>query len=287
MIKWSDIAVKERKKVYKKISNGKSLPLKTLMFKNIYKDLDCVLISCGNSTSEFSKEKIVEFCKEKPVFTVKTATLKFAEISDICITNFYATFQFPEEREYLVFSRQEMPLGYKNWVNSDLIERDTFCESFDNEPEILWGSDVTVKHSRSVINTNRWEQNSLDNCPLNRSLGPGIMNDMVVPILVHCGVKKISILGWDGAKIQDDGTIRHFYDLEPAYKPTMNCASSKFDLNNLKADTNECEQQIACRGEEQILNYLSKKNIEIEILTKNSRITDKIKRNYTLYEETT
>jgi hypothetical protein len=111
------------------------------------------------------------------------------------------------------------------------------------------------------------------------------MNDMVVPIMVHCGIKKINILGWDGAKIQPDGSIQHFYDNEPEYKPNLNYVSNKFNLNNLKSDTNECEQQIAKRGEESLLIYLNNKGIEINILTKNSDINSSIKRNYVLYGE--
>jgi len=265
------------------MSAGKSLLLKTAMLKDIYKGLECVVLNCGTSVSEFPKEKIEEFCQNKPVFTVKTSTLKFKDITDVCITNFYATFQFPKERDYIVLARQEMPLGYKNWVNPDLIEKGTFNESFDNEPDVLWGSDVTARHSNSVVVSNRWHENSLDNSPYNRILGPGIMNDMIIPILVHSGVKKISILGWDGAKIEKDGSINHFYDSEPEFKPTLNYISENFNVNNLKSDMDECEQQIGQKGEQGILKYLAEKEIEIEILTKNSLITEKISRNYVLY----
>lgn len=285
MIKWSEIPVKERKAKYKQISDGKSLLVKTAMLTNIYKNLDCVLINCGPSASEFDKEVIADFCKDKPLFTVKTVTKKYSDITDIHISNFYATFQFPQERDYIVLTRQEMPLGYNNWINPDLVEHDTLCETFENEPDTLWGSDVTARHSNSVVNGNRWEENSLKNNPYNRIIGPGIMNDMIVPILVHTGIKKVSILGWDGAKIQKDGSIKHFYDLEPQYKPTINYVSNKFDLNNLKSDTAECEQKIAKRGEDHILDYFKTKNIEIEILTKNSAISNSIKRNYILYGE--
>ena len=32
------------------------------------------------------------------------------------------------------------------------------------------------------------------------------------------GIKKVNMLGWDGAKIQPDGSIKHFYDNEPPFK---------------------------------------------------------------------
>ena len=285
MIDWSTIPVKDRKTKYKEISFGKNLLVKTAMLTNIYKNLECVLINCGPSASEFDYDVISEFCKDKPLITVKTVTQKYSEITDVHISNFYATFQFPKERNYIVLTRQETPLGYKNWVNPDLVEHHTHCEAFDNEPDTMWGSDITARHSKSVVNANRWTENSLKNNPYNRIIGPGIMNDMIVPLLVHFGVKKVSILGWDGAKIQTDGSIKHFYDTETQYKPTMNYVSNKFDLNNLKSDTHECEQQIAKRGEEAILNYLKNCNIEIEILSKSSDVSKSISRNFLLYKD--
>ena len=285
MFSWSNYSVKERKAKYKQISKGKDLLVKTAMLSGIYDGLECVLINCGPSALEFDKEVIADFCKDKPLFTVKTVTQKYSDITDVHISNFYATFQFPKERDYLVLTRQEMPLGYNNWINADLVEHDTLCETFDNEPDTMWGSDITARHSRSVVNGNRWAENTFKNNPYNRIIGPGIMNDMVVPLLEHTGVKKVSILGWDGAKIQKDGSINHFYDAEPQYKPTINYVSNKFDLNNLKSDTDECEQKIAKRGEDSILDYFTSIGIEMEILTKTSAISDRIKRNFVLYGE--
>jgi|TARA_R100000081_G_scaffold64324_1_gene32809 hypothetical protein len=285
MIKWNEIPIKDRKKVYLEKSRGKSILVKNIMLKNMYKGLECLCVSAGTSTSEFDCDKVKEFAKDKPFFAVKTAALKFKDDIDVCITNHYATFNFPNTKNYIVLARQEMPYGYKNWINKDLIDLNTFSETFANPPDILWGSDVAARHSNSVVNGNRWEENSIDNNAFNRIIGPGIMNDMIVPILVHCGIKKINMLGWDGAKIEEDGTIKHFYDLEPEYKPTMNYVGNKFNLNNLKSDTNECEQQIAKRGEEAVLNYLSSKNIEINVMSKHSLISDKISRNLILYGE--
>ena len=285
MIKWSEIPVKDRKTIFLKQSKGKSLLVKNIMLKNMYKGLECICVSAGTSTSEFDPSNIREFAKDKPFFAVKTAALKFKDDIDICITNFYATFNFPNVRDYIVLARQEMPYGYKNWINKDLVEENTLSESFKNDPDILWGSDVTARHSNSVVNGNRWEENSIDNNAFNRIIGPGIMNDMIIPILVHCGIKKINMLGWDGAKIEEDGSIKHFYDIEKQYKPTLNYVSNKFNLKNLKSDTHECEQQIAKRGEESIYNYLSSKNIEINVMSKQSQVTNKISRNLILYGE--
>ena len=111
------------------------------------------------------------------------------------------------------------------------------------------------------------------------------MNDMVAPILVHTGVSKVSFLGWDGAKLDNNGNIKHFYDVEKIYSPEMNFVTDDFDMKNLKSDLPEHEQQIAQRSEIDLTNYLKSNNIEIEILTKNSNINSCVGRNFALYGE--
>lgn len=283
MIAWSQIPIKERKEEYKKISIGKSLEEKTELFKNIYKDLEGVCLSTGPSLLDFSKEKIIEFCQNKPVFTIKTATLKFANIADICITNTYNTFHFQEKRKYLVLARQEVPINQRNWINLDLIKKETYFENFFYHPDILWGSDISTRHSRSVCNANRWEENSLENNPINRIIGPGIMNDMVVPILIHSGLSKVSFLGWDGSELDSSGKIKHFYDIEKKYRPIMNYVSDDFNMNNLKSDLNEHEQEIGKKALKDMHNYFTKNNCKPEILTKNSSIDTCFFRNDILY----
>ncbi len=288
MVNWSEIPLKERKSKYREISKDKSLLVKTAMLSGIFKNHEAVLISCGPSASEFNYETIKNYCKDKALFTVKTATQKYKDITDVHVSNFYATFQFPADRKYMALTRQEMPIGYANWINTDMIELETHCLQFDNEPDVMWGSDVTARHSNSVCMANRWEENTFKNNPYNRIIGPGIMNDMIVPLLVHTRVKKVSILGWDGAQIRENGSIEHFYDSEPEYTPTINYVSphtNKFNLYDLKSDTNECERDIGQSAEDRIVQYLAENNIEMEILTKNSTITDKIKRNYVLYKQ--
>lgn len=283
MIDWKKIPVKERKKVYKEKSQGKTLIEKTKMLKGIYEGLEGVCLSTGPSLLEFPKKEIEDFCEGKPVFTIKTATMKFSKIVDVGITNFYNTYQIHPKRKYIVLARQEMPLNYPNWINQDLIERQTYFNSFIYEPEVLWGSDVTAKHSMSVCKANRWEENSLDNNPTNRIIGPGIMNDMVVPILIHAGLSKVDFLGWDGSDLNSKGNIKHFYDVEKQYRPMMNRVTDRFDLNNLKSDLNEHEQEIGKKAQKDMLDYFLKNNCTPRILTKNSSVHSSFIRNEALY----
>jgi len=284
MINWKEVAVKDRKNVYKEICKNKSLEEKTKLLKNIYEGLEGVCLVTGPSLLEFSQEKIEQFCKDKPVFAVKTATLKFSKVVDVCITNSYNTYQPHPKRKYLVLARQETPIQFNNWINQDLIEKNTFYNSFFYEPDILWGSDTTVGHSKSVCKTNKWKENSLENTPINRVLGPGIMYDMIVPILIHTGLSKVGFLGWDGSDLDKKGNIKHFYDVEKKYRPMMNCVTDDFDLNNLKADLQEHEQQIGTNAQARLYEYFVESGCQPEILTKNSSINSSFPRNDILYK---
>jgi len=284
MNKWLTVPIKERKVVFRKLAKNRTREQKTKLFKNMFYGAESVCFLTGVSLNEFTTSKVEKFCENKVVFAVKTAAQKFDNVVDICITNSYNTFHFPEDRNYLVFARQDMPINQPNWVNLELIKNSTHSLTFKNNPDILWGSDVSAGHSRSVCNANRWEENSFDNNPDNRIIGPGIMNDMVVPILVHTGVSKVSFLGWDGSRLDNNGNIKHFYDIEKKYSPEMNFVTDDFDMKNLKSDLPEHEQEIGQRSEIHLTNYLKSNNIDIEILTKNSNINSQINRNFIFYE---
>lgn len=284
MNKWLTIPIKERKLMFKKLGKNRTRQQKTKLFKNMFQGSESVCFLTGVSLNEFPADKIEKFCENKAVFAVKTAAQKFPNIVDICITNSYNTFHFPENRNYLVFARQDMPINQPNWVNLDLIKRETYSLKFKNSPDILWGSDISCGHSRSVCKANRWHENSLDNNPDNRILGPGIMFDTVAAVMAHTGVKLISFLGWDGSRLNEEGKIKHFYDIETDYKPTMNYVSDDFDMKNLKADLTEHEQEIGQKSEIDLTNYLKSNNINIEILSKMSNINSYVDRNFVLYK---
>jgi len=284
-VNWSDIDVKERKKVFRQIAAEKNMSRedKTKLLKNMYEGLECVCLTTGGSLSEFTKEKIEEMYGEIPVFSVKMAAIKYAKITDICVTNFYNTFDFEGVLPFLFLARNEAPIDHPNQVNLNLINPKTHVTEFKGEVDILWGCDNRCLHSNSVCNANRWEENTLDKQPTNRILGPGILNDMAIPVMMHTGVSKIKIIGWDGSVLDEKGSVEHFYDIEEQFRPVANCMRRNLDLSTIKADLKEDEQQVVRKAELDIKNFLNNNGIEIEILTKLSHVDKAIKRNLELY----
>lgn len=255
-----------------------NLEQQTDLLENYCDDCEVVVLTTGPSLLDYSSEKIKDFCKDKIVLSVKTASLKFEDITHFSITNFYNTFQLTGNEKYVTLARRETKWGTQNFVNGHLVLRETWTNSFNIKPDILWGCDNTVQHSRSVCHANRWKENELRYQKINRILGPGILNDMVIPVAVHLGASKIYFLGWDGSRLNYNGNVKHFYTIEKQYTPTINLINPNFNLNNLKADLEFDEQKIVRNSELSLLNYLNSKNIESYILSKSSSVNNKFKR---------
>lgn len=255
-----------------------SLEEQTDLLENYCGDCDIVILTTGPSLLDYSPEKIKDFCKDKIVLSIKTASLKFEDITHFSITNFYNTFQPTGNERFVTLARRETKWGTKNYVNGHLVVRETWANSFNIRPDVLWGCDNTVMHSNSVCYANRWEENELKNQKINRILGPGILNDMAIPVAVHLGASKIYFLGWDGSQLNCNGNVTHFYTTDSDYKPTVNLIDPNFNLNNLKADLQIDEQEIVRNSELYLLNYLNKKNIKPYILSKSSFVNNKFER---------
>ena len=275
---WKKISLKDRKIFLKEKLKGLSLEDKTDLLFNSFEGEECVCLATGMSLLDYSEDKVREFCKDKVVLSVKTASLKFKHVTDICVTNYYNSFSFSGNEDFLLLSRQETLLDHPNWVNAGLVTPETYAANFPFSPDVLWGCDTSGKHSNSVCNANRWKENELSKRKVNRLLGPGILNDMAIPTMVHLGVSKIYFLGWDGSLLDKKGKVKHFYDLERKYKPNLNKIRSDLDLKIVKSDLPKDEQQVVRDAEEDIVKYFASKEIDIFTLSKTSNITNNIPR---------
>lgn len=283
-INWEDYPIKERARAAKRaLGVVKKYKDSNKIIKDMYKGETVVCIATGSSILDFTQEELSAEIGHMPVFALKMAAKRHGDIVDVCVSNYYNTFD--EEVPYLFLARQEERHTEANHVNSGIVYPATYKLSFGNPPDILWGSDISGLHSRSVCNANRWEENSIENSPSDRILGPGCLNDMAIPVMVHMGVSHIKFMGWDGSDVNSNGTINHFYDVERKFEPQMNSISKSFDLRNLKADLNLDEQDIVRSASLDIRDYLSNNGIGISIATKNSNVDKGISRDYSFYNK--
>lgn len=278
MFNWDSIELKERKYAYKQLSMNKTIEEKTDLLRNMFSGKECVCLATGPSLLDYSKQAIDEFCKDKVVVSVKTAAVRHLDVTDICVTNFYNSYKFSNDEPFLILARQEVPLGNKNFVNRMLVEHSSFMTKLPFKPDILWGCNNLVAHSKSVCYANRWNENELTKQKVNRILGPGILNDMAIPVMVHLGVKKIYFLGWDGSQVDNRGRVKHFYKIDRTIQPNINVIREDLDCRILKADTAKHEQEIVTNSEIDIYRYLSSKRISPFILSTQSHVDKVFKR---------
>tara|TARA_R100000734_G_C3318006_1_gene111691 strand:+ start:1450 stop:2295 length:846 start_codon:yes stop_codon:yes gene_type:complete len=278
MINWDEIPIKERKNVLRKLNKGKSREQKTDLLYNAYKGLECVCLTTGPSLLDYPEEEINKFCEGRVVVSIKTASLKFKNVTDICVTNYYNSYKFSNNEPFLILARQETPIWHNNWVNKNLVTEESYSNFFPFQPDILWGCDNTVGHSKSVCYANRWEDNELTKQKTNRILGPGVLNDLAIPVMVHLGVKKVYFLGWHGSRLNNQGKLDYAYKIENKHKPNLNAIKESLDCRILKSDTSKDECSLITESELDILEYFNKKQIEVSILSKNSEIDKKFKR---------
>lgn len=283
-VNWEDYPVKDRAGVAKKLLRMvKRYKDVNRVLKDMYKGQTAVCIATGSSVLDFTPEELSAKIGHLPVFALKMAAKRHEDIVDVCVSNYYNTFD--EEVPYLFLARQEAPYTQDNPVQKQILYPATFKQHFDNPPDVQWGSDTSRGHSGSVCYANRWEENSIENSPNDRILGPGCLNDMAIPVMVHMGVSHIQFMGWDGSDVKHNGTINHFYDVEREFEPTMNGISRGFDLRNLKADTPLDEQEIVRRATLDMQTYLSDNGVGMTILTKNSTVDENINRDFHLYSK--
>ena len=283
-INWSDYPVKERAGVAKAaLKTAETYEESNDILKDMYKGESVVCIATGSSILDFTREQLSEMIGHIPVFALKTAAKRHCDIVDVCVSNYYNTFD--EEVPYLFLARQEAPHTGGNIVNANIVYPGTYKAVFENFPDLQWGSDTSGLHALSVCNANRWEENSIENSPFDRILGPGCLNDMAIPVMVHMGVRHIRFIGWDGSDVKQNGTINHFYDVEKEFEPTMNSISRSFDLRNLKADLAIDEQEIVRNASSDIKSYLLNNGVSMSIASKNSTVDENIERDYTFYNK--
>ena len=55
--------------------------MKLSNFKLKHKNKECVILTCGPSLSEFKKNEILKFCKDKIVICVKETILEYGNIA--------------------------------------------------------------------------------------------------------------------------------------------------------------------------------------------------------------
>ena len=224
--------------------------------KNKYKDKDCIILTCGPSLNEYSKEKIRDFCKDKIVICVKEAVIEFEDICD-----------------YFVFNRWRVR-NY-NIKNKKIT---VICQTTPNHPSCPGKNktDIIIPHDtdfkkKCLLKNHDFELNNF-NKKANRTWGPGILLETVLYLALFMGIKNCYTIGWDLTDPKNIGTIEHYFDKnnDQKYENSMRTLNM-----NYKNEMKLYHENIFFAYE-----YFKKNNMNIIICGHKSFIDNRIERIY-------
>lgn len=245
--------------VLKQKIKHKSLKQQMDYLENKYRNEECYILNCGPSLLDYDQSLLEEYLQDKLTFTIKQSYDLFSRVSDF---HFFNCSNLPKRDSIY------MP-HYKN-------KKDTiFVASSNYEEFSRWSqmqtSDVFFKipirteiNNEFLVRTSKIDENLIKN-NLTRPCGPGIMYETVLFMAIHLGVKKIKCLGWDlTQKIVSEDNYKHFY------------GTTKNLFN--RGDILPWEIEETRKFSEIFYDWCKTNNLELELLSDKSSLSDKIPR---------
>ena len=225
--------------------------MKITDLKDKHKNSECVVLTCGPSLNEYSREKVRDFCKGKIVICVKEAVIEFADICDYHIVN------GTRMRSYNI--------------------PDTVTTIFQsNNREIKSNYDIIVYEHRNFCINNQllrlknFEAYNFDN-NLERPWGPGILYETVFYLCLYMGIKCVYPIGWDLIDTNSKINITHYFDdyNDADYKSSQRWAKN----HNFKSEMKFVNDNI-----EYMYEHLKNKGMDLVVIGETSFVNDKIPR---------
>ena len=229
-------------------------------YKNCHLEKSAVILTCGPSLSEFDKEKMVNFCKDKIVFTIKQAIKKYPNISNYHFFNDNNFCKYDTPAVKIASAIDPAAAKKAIWRNQNI----DFAFRISSK---------TWKINDSISYNNDFSRMMIQENETSRHWGPGIMYETVLPFVIYTGIKKIYINGWDYTTV--DGKLKHYYDENRAKKHLINTGK---DIGTMSLG----EEKYFLRSTDYLFDFLKERGIEIIIMSKCSRISDKFERIYEL-----
>ena len=164
--------------------------------KNIFKNEDCIIFTCGPSFGEHDIAYLLEQSKNKVVFCVKQTV---NELKDVCDVHFFNCSNLPT-KDYQ-YNENTFSIASSNYPINYRISGFSYQDFFMQVPliEQIGGKENTIAFKKNF-------DDFLLSKTLSRNVGPGIMLETVLYFAVHFGVKSITTVGWDL-----DGHNSHYY----------------------------------------------------------------------------
>lgn len=167
--------------------------------RNLARGRTALVVSCGPSMGRW-REVHAGLAAEQPlVLCVKQAVDEVGPLCDIHVFNAYNV------QRYRYRGRRPLVVAGSGLDNAPLFE------ASDQRYSVVGGGPNSDLVRDTLAGALSFEAHELEQTGMaRRPWGPGIMYEMVFPLLVHLGVTRIVTVGWDVA--DSDGRNSHFYD---------------------------------------------------------------------------
>ena len=218
------------------------------IIRNGYKDKNCVIFGCGPSLNDFSDNDIQKICKNNIVFCIKQAFHRVPKCN----------FHFLNDNNYELYKYETSNASIV--VECPSNNRVHYLESIADYFFIVeqnW--DISQALSRT-LDFDAW---TIDQSPLLRPFGPGLMFETVLFFAHYIGCPLIYTIGWDGGP-SGSTTRNHFYGERQLVNPA----------NALYAE--ESEYEIECS--KHFYLWLKNNGVDLKILSNNSHMHEIIPR---------
>lgn len=223
--------------------------------KDKHKGQTAFIAACGPSLEDYTKEQYQKETKDDIVICVKQAQYEFIEECDYHIINDnnLVYYSYPTKTEIVGSSAQKY--DFSRYCSKSL--------------SYLFRVLTDMNINNTVAGLKNFNLNEIKSSDPYVTWGPGIMYEIVVPFVVHCGFSHVKFIGWDYTVNKEDGHLNHFYD-----------HNNRKVFHNPAHPLDKNEAELVIESSEILYSYLQSKGVTSEILSNKSNISDAFPRRF-------
>ena len=229
-------------------------------YKQKFLDKDCVILTCGPSLKEYSKEKISDFIKDKIVICVKESIVEY------------------KDHAHFFFWNNTRPRTFN--INSNTIKvyqtNDISNNNYRNHPaDIILPEDTPFHSKNQLLKKKNFKDYELEN-NIKRPWGPGILYESVFYFCKYIGIKNIYTIGWDLIDKNNYTTITHYFDNDSSndYEKSV-----RFDSNNDRLNKQFYDEMIMVnKNIVDMYDYFKQEGMNIYVVGSQSSVNEHIPR---------
>ena len=260
----------------KKKANTLKWAMKTLntqkkkvdFLKDQFKGEECYLLSCGPSLRDYDPDYLREILKDKLVIAVKQAYDYVPDCVDFHLWN-CSNLPLPnhEGNHYPYWEKEPITICSSNY---DLGAR---WDASNQHHDLFFKIPIRTEINNEFLTITKKFDDYLLEKSLTRPCGPGIMYETAIYTAVHLGVSKITALGWDLSK-ENPKDIKGAVSYSDEYPHFYEGSTEVFN----RGDVLPWEVKVTCEASEDLYKWLKSRNIELELASSRSALSDIIPR---------